>query len=370
MTKVELDNKAGFVNNQGKLVIPMTYNAYAVREFSNGLAAVVHNDKVGYINQHNEVVIPFMYDELRNAVDDSANNFQQNIAEIKINDKHGVINSKNELIIPIEYDDLYLMTDEVTGNIIIRAKKDDKYGLFDQQGNMLLPLIYTYIGYEREGLINVQNDEGKRGFVTVKGKLIIPVIYDSAHRFSEGLAVVELSGKYGYINKQGKVSIPLIYDSADSFEQGLAAVEHEEDGLSGLIDATGQTVIPFIPSEILSKDLFIVQNTDYQYVLVDAKGEQISQQYDKLYIGNGKLIPGVNEPDYDAVTGGKTELLSVLLNSDGEEVRRFTNHWLLPIKRGVMQGHFIKINQANDDVAELIDEDGHDTGIFFEFWLP
>ncbi|MBK7505881.1 MAG: WG repeat-containing protein [Bacteroidetes bacterium] len=39
--------------------------------------------------------------------------------------------------------------------------------------------------------------------------------------FSEGLAVVEKEGKYGFFDKAGKLVIPIIYDDAQDFSDGL-----------------------------------------------------------------------------------------------------------------------------------------------------
>ncbi|GHV47338.1 hypothetical protein FACS1894181_00590 [Bacteroidia bacterium] len=42
------------------------------------------------------------------------------------------------------------------------------------------------------------------GFIDTSGKEVIPLIYDDALSFSNGLARVTLNGKRIYINKQGE----------------------------------------------------------------------------------------------------------------------------------------------------------------------
>ena len=54
-----------------------------------------------------------------------------------------------------------------------------------------------------EGLAAV-NLEGGWGFVTRKGRLIIPAKYDEVYDFSGGLAVVKLNGKWGLVSAVGK----------------------------------------------------------------------------------------------------------------------------------------------------------------------
>jgi hypothetical protein len=45
---------------------------------------------------------------------------------------------------------------------------------------------------------------GKWGFIDTAGKEVIPLKYDVAGWFCEGLAMVILNGKYGFIDKTGK----------------------------------------------------------------------------------------------------------------------------------------------------------------------
>ena len=85
-------------------------------------------------------------------------------------------------------------------------------------------------------------ENNKYGFkLKSSGEIVIPLKYDSAGSFSEGLAVVRLNGKWGYIDKTGKEIIPLKYDSAESFSKGLARVRL--NGKWGYVDKTGKVVI-------------------------------------------------------------------------------------------------------------------------------
>jgi hypothetical protein len=103
---------------------------------------------------------------------------------------------------------------------------------------------------------------GKYGFIDETGKEVIPCKYDDAYSFSEGLALVNVGGtreiseleydsntyilfyggKYGFIDKTGAEIIPLKYDHADNFSDGLARVEL--DGKYGFVNKTGVEIIP------------------------------------------------------------------------------------------------------------------------------
>ncbi len=62
------------------------------------------------------------------------------------------------------------------------------------------------------------------GFIDKSGIEVIPLKYNKAGPFSEGLAVVKLNDESSFIDKSGKVAIPLKYEFAGPFYEGLASV--------------------------------------------------------------------------------------------------------------------------------------------------
>lgn len=48
--------------------------------------------------------------------------------------------------------------------------------------------------------------------------------YDVRECFYEGLSVVGKAGKFGFIDKTGNIVIPLQYDGAFSFREGVAII--------------------------------------------------------------------------------------------------------------------------------------------------
>jgi hypothetical protein len=79
----------------------------------------------------------------------------------------------------------------------------------------------------------------------IKDKLVIPLIYDEAREFKNGIAAVAVHNKWGFINHSGEVVIPLKYDYIGSFDylfKGLLNVRL--NGKKGYIDRTGREVIP------------------------------------------------------------------------------------------------------------------------------
>jgi hypothetical protein len=83
----------------------------------------------------------------------------------------------------------------------------------------------------------------KWGFVDRTGNEVVPLKYDNAMPFIDGLAAVCINGKWGYTDKTGNEVIPVKYDNVPpTFIDGLAAVY--TDNKWGYIDRTGKDVVP------------------------------------------------------------------------------------------------------------------------------
>ncbi len=72
------------------------------------------------------------------------------------------------------------------------------------------------------------------GFINKQGEVVIPIQYDTACSFSEGLASVTKDDKCGYIDKEGNIVFEFVYDAATSFENDIALVK--KDGKWGYMD--------------------------------------------------------------------------------------------------------------------------------------
>ena len=253
------DNKYGFVDINGKEVVPCIYDC--VYSFSEGLAKVQLHGKYGCIDTKGKEVIPCIYDY--------ADSFSEGLAKVQLNGKWGYIDTKGEKVIPCIYDGADSFSEGLT-----MVQLNGKWGYIDTKGKEVIPYIYDYAESFSEGFAKVQQN-GKCGCIDTKGKEVIPCIYDYAESFSEGLAMVQLNGKWGYIDTKGEKVIPCIYDGAGFFSEGLAMVQL--NGKWGYIDTKGKEVIPCIYDYVysFSEGLAIVQlNGKWGYI--DTKGEEVA----------------------------------------------------------------------------------------------
>ena len=81
-------------------------------------------------------------------------------------------------------------------------------------------MIYDGASYFSQGLAPVRTGDyqtGKWSYIDKTGKTVLPLKYDAANAFKDGIALVCIQGKYGFINKTGKLVIPAEYDYAYEF---------------------------------------------------------------------------------------------------------------------------------------------------------
>lgn len=168
-------------------------------------------------------------------------------------DKWGFINTQNQMVIPVTYD----RAEDFSEGLALVGKDYQyiqkgilgfpdstatgyKIGFVNQNGKVVVPLVYDDAKNFSEGLSVVTKDR-KSGFVDKNGKIVIPLIYDNAESFSEGLAAVSKNGKSGFINAQGKVVIPLRYDTVGNFKEGLVMIGQGDK--RGVINKQGKVVV-------------------------------------------------------------------------------------------------------------------------------
>lgn len=262
LAAVKKQDKWGYIDKTGKVVIDFQYEYF--NDFSDGLVSVKKNGKWGYLNKTGKVVIPFEYDNARSFhnglaavqknnrtefIDKTGNDFfdevykfNDGLAIVTKNKKNGLIDKIGKMVIPLTYDTIDYVGDGK--EYFYFGEKDGKYYFFDTKGQIIPPSPYDKINNTGIGLIYIKKGE-KFGLIdTTTGKLSVPAIYDDMDWFTgydENLLRVKKDGKYGYLNRQHQLAIPLVYDEARRFSDGLAYVENSTT--QGFINPEGNLVL-------------------------------------------------------------------------------------------------------------------------------
>lgn len=300
MSRVTVNNKFGFIDSSGKLVINMIYDN--AEDFHEGLAAISKGGqwnedgeyiegKWGFIDKTGKVIVPIIYDKVCD--------FNEGYAAVTKDNKLGFVNKSGDIVIPLSYgdpnhydkfkfsegiaivvtgaigdDELVYKAIKTDGSVVFNLKyeyakdfkegmlavatggywgygggyylacsyNDGKWGFIDNAGREIVSPTYDYVGDFNEGIAFVAKD-GKFGAINKSGKVVVPIIYDDISNASQGLILVKSNNKWGYVDYTGKVVIPLKYDEACDFSEGLATASN--NGYWGAIDKKGNTIIPF-----------------------------------------------------------------------------------------------------------------------------
>jgi hypothetical protein len=122
-----------------------------------------------------------------------------------------------------------------------------KWGYIDRNGSVRIPLRFDWASAFREGLAVVEVD-AKYGFIDSNGIAVMqPTFYD-AFPFSEGLAGACAGEHCGFVDHSGKFVVSpqfgtkITHPGLRAFSEGLAAVF--TNGKWGYIDKAGKLVIP------------------------------------------------------------------------------------------------------------------------------
>ena len=94
-------------------------------------------------------------------------------------------------------------------------------GTYDRKQKKFIPTSGVYSIYDfRDGLASFRTND-KKGIIDTLGNVIVPMKYDEIEPFMDGVARVEIFGDYpthyGYIDKQGNEVLPVIYTDADDW---------------------------------------------------------------------------------------------------------------------------------------------------------
>lgn len=195
------------------------------------------------------------------------------------------------------------------GQTVTPFEKKGKWGFVDSDGKVVITTIFSFVDpldgdiYKCYGgvantsvtLVNVNGQIAATSDAGLKSKAAFYA--NSIGKLKDGLirvmnfpdGKVALTGtsnvKYGFINTKGQIVVPLKYDNATDFTDGLAVVNQGGriagtdfvGGKWGAIDITGNETVPLIYDKILWA-------TDGKHILVQANGEQknLYQQQDLL----------------------------------------------------------------------------------------
>jgi hypothetical protein len=206
----------GFIDKTGTVIIKPAYTVNVSHpKFIDGLAPVFGADEqTGFIDTSGQWYISTQFASAGNFVDGLAWAMWQqddSAAEHGFTIKGGYIDKEGVYIIPPEYD---FGWDFSEGYATVWVRSEDKqhkiWKVIDKEGTVVLDkLPYRNVGAMGNGLIPIQDEDMKWGFMNIKGEVIIPPLYTGIHHFKNGIARMEVGTAFAntivYINMKGEI---------------------------------------------------------------------------------------------------------------------------------------------------------------------
>ena len=212
------------INKQGKVVVSLKgYEGIDQWHVNDSVFAVQKNGKVGYMNTQGKLVVPTIYDVMADPDDKYDETWSEPVENGRIlvakNGKFGIIDTSNKVIMP--FTSKYAIVESISEGMAPVMSKAGKWGFINTEGKEVVTPQYDGIdgnfasvyGFA-EGLAGMKKGE-KWGYITKTGTVAVPFIYDEIRPFSEGLAGVLKGGKWGFINGTNKTMIPFKYSDAN-----------------------------------------------------------------------------------------------------------------------------------------------------------
>jgi hypothetical protein len=223
----------GYVDKTGLEVIPLKY--YSASAFLNGYARVMTDENsYGLIDKSDKIIIPASQEEIK--ADNSLNSYFVNgLAVVKSNGSYGYYNQQGTLIIPCKYTAAGFFENNRA------AVKDNskKFYYITKSGNKAFAATYdkAYRFCNNKAFVKSNNSFQ---IIDTLGKVLKTLPYDEILPGYNWPSAVKLDKRWGYINEIGNEIIPLKFDWADTFKNGVAEIE--VDGARFLINIDGDII--------------------------------------------------------------------------------------------------------------------------------
>lgn len=356
------DDGVKLYSSSGEVMLEGTFDQIATILSSGNNCLVRKGEKYAFMTLDGTAVTDFIYDRYGRFSDNSyysyVNNEELEIVEclpVKEGDVWKILDYEGKEFLNLEFGDCPM----ILGDQIVGCNTDGEYGIWDLQGNEIVPCQYDNISRASHSysLKEVEAD-GKCGVINETGELIVPVEYDEIIIRKNAIEVQ--AGDYcGILDLNGNTILSAQYDDIeihmDPQTDVIVYYEVEKDGLYGIFDEYGTNIVPIECVYIVTYPeydwLFRCEYEDETYAILD--------QYGDTVVGREQWISGI----------GSDGLITVNWYGDGYDVYdikgyyRFSpdydsvsiyDHGLAKVSRDGLYGF---INTKGDLVIDCIYED-------------
>ena len=229
-------------------------------------------------------------------------------------EKYGVIDREGNILIDAKYNNIEIPNPEKDvficytddKRIALNSKNETIFDEYAKIEPIKLKNIASILCYEKS-VLKYEKD-GKYGLISFDGKQITKNIYNSIENLqaTEGKLLVNIDNKYGVININGATIVDTKYDKivTDNYysekskyvEAGFIVSNTTMDGYRyGYIDYKGNSILNVEYNNVLrisqEKDIYLIASKNGQYCLFKSNKQLIKPEYQSIsYADNGGII--------------------------------------------------------------------------------
>lgn len=266
----------------------------------------------------------------------------------------GFVNCNGEVIVPWDIEQ-YGSYDASSAfhEGLAAVKRNNKWGYINTKGEEVIPLIYDYAESFSDGLakFGIYGGEGRVGYINSKGKEVI-IRNGNSGSFHEGLASVSQDVfAWGFINTKGEEIVPCDYYKVEDFSNGFAKVCKFNNGY-GFVNTKGEEVVPCKYNQAWNfSDGFAAVVDGIKYGFVNTQGEEVVPcAYKNFLSGFSEGLAAMSSFEHGCG----------YVNTKGEEVIPFIYDYAFGFSEGLasvnQNGQWGYINTKGEEVIPLIYE--------------
>jgi hypothetical protein len=181
-----------------------------VRNYHDGIACVCTNHKWGAIDTNGNIIIQPQFYYLSNFVKGTATYQKDRSGEWGFVSTSASKTYFQEIDEPIILEDGSLLVrrgpiDDDEHPNLIHVTNENRIILEIRNQKIILSPEYRYASLLSEELILVQNQEGLYGCITIKGAIVIPLIFDKINDFRNGCGVATKGDQLYFVKSNGQI---------------------------------------------------------------------------------------------------------------------------------------------------------------------
>lgn len=317
------DGKVGVIDKTGKLLIEPKYLDVFIPNPSKDVFVCYENsEKFKFLNSKGEELFKDYEDVTALQTSELSLDFEKAFFRFKKDEKYGLIDYEGNVIVSANYDELTSLKNR-PGEIL--AKKGEKYGVLGSDGNIKIEIKYDSIigdeyftdkkGYGETGYI--VGEKGSNGFLygylNNYAEKVLDVKFESISRVlkydeSDAYLIVMSNGKKG-VYKNSKEIIEQKYQNINYADSSQIFVAKRNSNY-GIFNENGKEIIPVrYKSYSLAGDYISVEDGNGVKELYDVNGNKVSNlNYKSIQAsGNsGSYIAIDDNGYYSIITGDET----------------------------------------------------------------